>query len=61
MAFADYRNIVDWEKFQALLAEAVFNGYARGLNDYRNGAISMKSIEEETSSMNEILKEHYYE
>ena len=61
MAFADYRNIVDWEKIQALLAEAVFNGYARGLNDYRNGSISMESIAEETSSMNEILKEHYYE
>lgn len=57
----DHRNIKDWEEIQGLLAEAVFNGYVRGINDFRDHGISLESIGEEVDAMNQTLKEHYYE
>ena len=55
------RLIPDWERIQALLAEAVFNGYVRGLKDFRDNTISFESLQDETNEMKEMLKKHYFE
>lgn len=57
----DHRGLVNWEKVQELLAEAVFNGYVRGVQDYKNEDISLDNICEEVEDFNKELKEHYYE
>lgn len=59
-SLVDHRGIVDWEEVQGLLAEAVFNGYVRGMSDFRDGVISFDHISEEVSGMNDELKERYY-
>lgn len=61
MALVDHRDMVDWEQFQELIAEAVFRGYSRGAKDMREGTISFENIDEVVEIMNDTLKEHYYE
>lgn len=61
MALVDHRDIVDWEQFQELIAEAVFKGYSRGAKDMREETLSFESIDEVVEDMNATLREHYYE
>lgn len=61
MAIVDHRGTPQWEEIQGLLVEATFNGYIRGLKDYKEGDVSLDNIAEEVSELNNQLKEHYYE
>lgn len=56
----EYRGNVDWETVQNLLVQATFNGYVRGLKDYRDEDISFENVKEEIDRISKELKEYYY-
>ena len=51
----------DWNKIRKLVTLAIYKGYVRGLQDYRDNTISLNNLREENEKFNEILKAHYYE
>lgn len=57
----DHRGIINWEVFQILITETAFNAYHRGLQDVRDDTVSLSSVGEVVSEMNEELQKHYYE
>lgn len=61
MGLVDHRDLVNWEKFEELLGEAILRGYTKGLQDFRDNNVSFESINEVHETIMEDVREHYYE